>query len=227
MDKAGPGNRVEVTGVWKAVGGVQMAAKGGQFRGIILATGVIQLGDTSPSITTEDVASIKREAENIDIVSKLAASLAPSLAGHNMVKKGLILQLLGGVTKTLQSGTRLRGDINVLLTGDPGCAKSQLLRNMMRVAPLAVCTTGRGSSGVGLTAAVVSNNDTKEKMLEAGAMVLADGGVVCIDEFDKMEEEDRVALHEAMEQQTVTVAKAGIHVTLNARCSVLAASNPI
>eukprot|EP01035_Chromulina_nebulosa_P017145 gene17145-22659_t len=231
--KCGPGDIITICGIFKTVkfSGFKAITAGLQADTFIEAYYIQKQKLTYDDLGSETELSadhiVREIASQPDPYSRLASSIAPEIFGHEDVKKALLLQLVGGVCKTLPDGMKIRGDINICLMGDPGVAKSQLLKNMASIAPRGVYTTGKGSSGVGLTAAIVKDNLTGELALEGGALVLADLGICCIDEFDKMDDSDRTAIHEVMEQQTVSIAKAGITTTLNARTAVLAAANPL
>ncbi|XP_071929119.1 DNA replication licensing factor MCM2 isoform X3 [Coffea arabica] len=231
IDCARPGEEIEVTGIYTNNFDLSLNTKNGfpVFATVIEANYVTKKQDlfSAYKLTQEDKEEIEKLAKDPRIGERIIKSIAPSIYGHEDIKTAIALAMFGGQEKNVGGKHRLRGDINVLLLGDPGTAKSQFLKYVEKTAQRAVYTTGKGASAVGLTAAVHKDPVTREWTLEGGALVLADRGICLIDEFDKMNDQDRVSIHEAMEQQSISISKAGIVTSLQARCSVVAAANPI
>ena len=229
VDQARPGDRAEIVGILKAratrlLKRGQLATYGKFFHGVSVSRETEEFVDIE--ISEEDELRIIDLSKSPYIIEKVRDSLAPSIYGRDLVKEAIASLLFGGTAKETPDGMKLRGESNILIVGDPGTGKSQILKFVAQLAPRALYTTGKGSTAAGLTAAVIRDQDTGEITLEAGALVLADQGIAMVDEFDKMRAEDRAAIHEAMEQHTISIAKAGIVATLNARTSILAAANP-
>ncbi|KAL9018361.1 MAG: hypothetical protein Q9185_004330 [Variospora sp. 1 TL-2023] len=231
IDSAKPGEEIEVTGIYRNSYDAQLNNRNGfpVFATILEANHVVKSHDQLAGfrLTEEDEREIRTLSRDPRIVDKIIASMAPSIYGHTDIKTAVALSLFGGVSKEAQGKLNIRGDINILLLGDPGTAKSQVLKYVEKTAHRAVFATGQGASAVGLTASVRRDPITAEWTLEGGALVLADRGTCLIDEFDKMNDQDRTSIHEAMEQQTISISKAGIVTTLQARCGIIAAANPI
>ena len=231
VDSIKPGDEIELTGIYRNNFDQILNAKCGFpiFKTVIEANYISKSSDKidREGLTDEEVDQIRALAKEENISDRIIQSIAPAIYGHEDIKTALALSLFGGIPKNASNGMRVRGDINVLLLGDPGTAKSQFLKYVSQVSPRAVFTTGQGASAVGLTAHVSRDMETKEWTLNGGALVLADQGVCLIDEFDKMNDQDRTSIHEAMEQQTISISKAGIVTSLQARCAVIAAANPV
>ncbi|TGJ84728.1 hypothetical protein E0Z10_g4014 [Xylaria hypoxylon] len=231
IDKAKPGEEIEITGIYRNNYDAQLNNRNGfpVFATILEANNIVKAHDQLAGfrLTEEDEQKIRKLSRDPQIIDKIVNSIAPSIYGHTDIKTAVALSLLGGVAKIAKGSHHVRGDINVLLLGDPGTAKSQVLKYVEKTAHRAVFATGQGASAVGLTASVRRDPLTSEWTLEGGALVLADKGTCLIDEFDKMNDQDRTSIHEAMEQQTISISKAGIVTTLQARCGIIAAANPI
>lgn len=230
-DLCKPGDEIEITGVYtnNYDGSLNTDQGFPVFSTVILANHMVVKDSKQvvASLTDEDVANIQKLSKDPQIIDRIVASIGPSIYGSTFIKRALALTLFGGESKNPGDKHKIRGDINLLICGDPGTAKSQFLKYVEKIAPRAVFTTGQGASAVGLTAYVRRNPVSKEWTLEAGALVLADQGVCLIDEFDKMNDQDRTSIHEAMEQQSISISKAGLVTSLQARCAVIAAANPI
>merc|ERR1719238_2493727 len=229
VDTVRPGDKMDLNGIYKCIydAGTNARTCFPVYRTELQAVHVRTRGDVKEMNITDDMqARIRELAASPDIRERFIASMAPSIYGMNHVKTAIALSLMGGQRKIAAGKHRIRGDINTLVVGDPGLAKSQFLKYVEQTFPRAVYTTGKGASAVGLTAAV-QRDETGQFCLQGGAMVLADDGICLIDEFDKMNDADRTSLHEAMEQQTISISKAGIVATLQARCAVVAVANPI
>ncbi|MBW2970984.1 minichromosome maintenance protein MCM, partial [Candidatus Woesearchaeota archaeon] len=227
--RTNPGSRVSVVGIIKEVPIIlRTGGKSTRYDLVVESNYVTALEQdfTQISISDEEEQEIKELSNDPEVYEKLVQSVAPSIYGHERVKEALLLQLFAGVQKKRSDGVVTRGDMHILLIGDPGAGKSQLLRRIKVIAPKGLYVSGKGATGVGLTASVVKDEFMRGYALEAGALVLANKGICCIDELDKMGAEDRSAMHEALEQQTVTVSKANIQATLLAKTTVLAAANP-
>lgn len=217
VDTARPGDEVEITGIFINRLDYNANVKHGfpVFTTIIEANNIKRFGDADViELTDEDKTEIRRLSRQPNISKKIFDSIAPSIFGHDFIKRGLTLAMFSGVPKDIGGKHRIRGDINMLLLGDPGTAKSQFLKYVEQIVPRVVYTTGKGASAVGLTAGVHKDPVTQEWTLEAGALVLADKGICLIDEFDKMNDQDRTSIHEAMEQQSISISKAGIITSL-------------
>jgi len=224
-----PGDRIVVNGILRSYQKITPNSKTPMFEVYMDANSIEKLEEEYEeiAITEEDEKEIQKLKEDPAVYEKFIRSIAPSIYGYEEIKEALVLQLFGGMQKTLPDGMRIRGDIHVILVGDPGISKSQLISYQARVAPRGLFTSGKGSTAAGLTATVVKDEFGGGRWtLEAGALVLADKGLACVDELDKMKKEDRESLHDALEQQIIPIAKAGIIAKLNSRCALLAAANP-